>query len=460
MDGVTRSGWTVTRKVTQPDFQSSDNILNVTPTLGPALSFSRIYNNLPHSNSRILLSFPRAPCSSLSRWETMSTPVSSTRTMFSWYVLTTPPSSLPMTYKKTDPLPYLQDQPLLRLPYELLRNNFRAAHFTVEKDSTAVKSLLRETASAAVNGKATPDQILKNLDTMIAKMRGVKRKLTTYADEEARLHHQSGARIAHLGELYSMHGYDDVKYETWSRKRLDRLLVDYLLRSGYGQSARALTDEKVMDDLVDVQTFQQVNKIQESLRKGSVAEALAWCQDNKKELRKMEVRLPYFPSDILVQVPPLTGPNRASSSLSCVSNNTSSSSAPRSNRGCSRPLPTQKSISSRPRRRIRQSSGRRSASSPTPRAPHPPSTPTSTALTSGTSWPTSSPPHTPSSFPFHLSPCCTSPSPLASRPSRRQHATRPTQLAPSPPPPQSPTPALPGGASPGPKSPAARPRRR
>jgi macrophage erythroblast attacher len=92
-----------------------------------------------------------------------------------------------------------------------------------------------------------------------------------------------------------MHGYDDVKYETWSRKRLDRLLVDYLLRSGHADSARALTAEKGMDDLVDVQTFEQMNKIQQALRNGSVAEALAWCQDNKKELRKMDVRAVFPP---------------------------------------------------------------------------------------------------------------------------------------------------------------------
>ncbi|KAM0334171.1 hypothetical protein ACHAQA_001191 [Verticillium albo-atrum] len=188
----------------------------------------------------------------------------------------------------------LLDQPLLRLPYELLRNNFRAAHFTVEKDSTSIKALLKETATASVNGRASPDQVLQNLDAMIAKMRGVKRKLTAYADEEARLYHQADARITHLGEIYGMHSFDDVKYETWSRKRLDRLLVDYLLRQGYNDSAQALTAEKGMEDLVDVQTFVQMSRIQESLRGGSVTEALAWCQDNKKELRKKDSCLEFM----------------------------------------------------------------------------------------------------------------------------------------------------------------------
>ncbi|KAF6836944.1 negative regulation of gluconeogenesis [Colletotrichum musicola] len=196
------------------------------------------------------------------------------------------------TIKHQDHL--LLDQPLLRLPYELLRKNFRSAHFTVEKESTAVKSLLKETATASVNGRASPDDVLRNLDTMIARMRGVKRKLAAHADEEARLTRQSAARISHLGDLYGMHSVDDVKYEAWSRARLDRLLVDYLLRHGYNDSAKALTAEREMDDLVDVETFVQMSRIQESLRKGSVVEALAWCQDNKKELRKMDSNLEFM----------------------------------------------------------------------------------------------------------------------------------------------------------------------
>lgn len=132
--------------------------------------------------------------------------------------------------------------------------------------------------------------MLKNLDTMLARMRGMKRKLATYADEEARLYHQVDARVAHLRELEDMHTVDDVKYEAWSRQRLDRLLIDYLLRQGYNRSAELLADERSMRDLVDIDTFVAMSKIQDSLRAGSVTEALAWCNDNKKELRKMDVR--------------------------------------------------------------------------------------------------------------------------------------------------------------------------
>jgi macrophage erythroblast attacher len=157
----------------------------------------------------------------------------------------------------------------------------------------AIKSTLKETVNASLSS-SSPDEVLKNVDSMLARMRGLKRKLTACAEEETRLHQQSQSRIRHLGELYNMQSLDDVKYEEWSRTRLDRLLVDYLLRNGYKESAGALAREKGIEDLVDVETFVQMSRIRESLQNGRVTEALAWCNDNKKELRKMEVSISYL----------------------------------------------------------------------------------------------------------------------------------------------------------------------
>lgn len=186
------------------------------------------------------------------------------------------------------------DQPLLRLPFELLRKNFKVAHFNVEKESTAVKITLKETATTSLTNNASPDEVLKSVDSMLARMRGLKRKLNACSEEENRLHQQSQSRIKHLGELYGMQSLDDVKYEEWSRTRLDRLLVDYLLRNGYNESAQALAKEKGIEDLVDVETFVQMSRIRESLQKGEVKEALAWCAENKKDLRRMESNLEFM----------------------------------------------------------------------------------------------------------------------------------------------------------------------
>jgi macrophage erythroblast attacher len=131
---------------------------------------------------------------------------------------------------------------------------------------------------------------------MIARVRGVKRKLEGCDQEESRLYRQVGARVKHLSDLGQMHAFEDVKYEHWSRKRLDRLLVDYLMRQGYGQSARALARDKGVGDLVDIDTFEQMNRVRQSLLNRNVKDALDWCTENKKELRKMDVgQLPNTP---------------------------------------------------------------------------------------------------------------------------------------------------------------------
>lgn len=142
---------------------------------------------------------------------------------------------------------------------------------------------------------------------MIARMRGIKRKLSVCADEEARLYRQVDARAKHLGDLQNIHAFEDVKYEQWSRIRLDRLLIDYLMRQGYDESAKALAAKKGIEDLVDIQTFEQMNRIRQRLLNHSVKEALDWCTENKKELRKMDVSLhapcPYIEGTRLTNIP-------------------------------------------------------------------------------------------------------------------------------------------------------------
>lgn len=164
----------------------------------------------------------------------------------------------------------------------------------MEKESAAVKNLLKETANGSLNGKASPQDVVKNLDQMLVKMRGLKRKLTAAAEEEDRLYRQMDSRVAHFRELADLTTVDDVKYEAWSRQRLDRLLVDYMLRHGYDSSATALADERGMRDLVDVDTFVVMSKIRKSLEGGSVQDALSWCNENKKELRKMQSNLEFM----------------------------------------------------------------------------------------------------------------------------------------------------------------------
>ena len=129
--------------------------------------------------------------------------------------------------------------------------------------------------------------------------------MTSLHNEEKILQVHSRKRIQHLQDLYEIPSLADVKYDEWSRIRLNRLLVDYLLRCGYGASARALAREKGIEELVDLELFVQCHQIEESLRNRSTAECLAWCAEHRPMMKKLDVgqrRSYHFMQEMLTQV--------------------------------------------------------------------------------------------------------------------------------------------------------------
>ncbi|KAI9891328.1 MAG: GID complex subunit containing RING finger motif [Vezdaea aestivalis] len=187
------------------------------------------------------------------------------------------------------------DQPLLRLPYELIRRNFQNSRVLATRESTAVLTGLQ-----GLQGNPSPENAVDSIDSMIVRMQGLKRKLEAINSEDKVLHDQSKKRLQHLQELYEIPSLVDVRFERWSRSRLDRLLVDYMLRTGYIKSASSLARERNISDLVDIKPFVQYIKIRESLKRHSTQECLTWCLENKHTLRKIsefiefEIRLQQY----------------------------------------------------------------------------------------------------------------------------------------------------------------------
>ncbi|ODM23566.1 Protein fyv10 [Aspergillus cristatus] len=187
----------------------------------------------------------------------------------------------------------LLDQPLLRLPHELARRNFKSVQRVVEREKENVLPALKDAANNSLSGSHTPDQALAALDAMISRMQGLKRKMENLQGEEKKVQDQSKKRIQHLESLHQIPSLVDVKYDQWSRTRLDRLMVDHMLRSGYSESAKQLAQEKGIEDLVDINVFMQCQRIANSLRRGETKEALQWCGENKAGLKKSQYNLEF-----------------------------------------------------------------------------------------------------------------------------------------------------------------------
>ena len=178
-----------------------------------------------------------------------------------------------------------------------MKRNFRNAQRYVERERDHILPALKDTANAALSSTQTPDQTLASLDAMIQRMQTFKRKLEKLHTEEEALHDHSAKRIKHLQDLYEIPSFVDVKYEQWSRTRLDRLMVDYLLRSGYSNTASALAESKDITHLIDLDTFVACHKIASSLTRGETKDALAWINENRAQLKKL-VQPPFKTTDL------------------------------------------------------------------------------------------------------------------------------------------------------------------
>lgn len=207
--------------------------------------------------------------------------------------------STPRNQPTNTATPKKQDQPLLRLPYELARKNFKTAQRHVEKTSSDISTSLAQSVSKA-SSSSDAETTLASLDAMLARAQTLKRKLEALHNEEQTIHRSQRARVQHLQDLHEIPSLADVKYDEWSKIRLDRMLVDHLLRQGYTASAQQLAKEKGIEDLVDVGEFIECARIEDSLRQGESKECLAWCAENKQALKKinsnleLELRLQQF----------------------------------------------------------------------------------------------------------------------------------------------------------------------
>jgi macrophage erythroblast attacher len=187
-----------------------------------------------------------------------------------------------------------QDEPLLRFPLELLKNNLKIAQQHCDKTAKKVNELIGK--GAKIYAEAGDDDVaeadaalISHIDQALNSLYALQKKLTALNESNNTLHKKTKSRITHLAELHKIPSLADVKYEEWSRVRLDRLLVDTMLRQGFFESAKQLAEEKGITDLVDIEVFEAVGRIEKSLRVDKRVDlALAWCAENRSNLKKLQ----------------------------------------------------------------------------------------------------------------------------------------------------------------------------
>ncbi|KAF4796534.1 Macrophage erythroblast attacher [Turdus rufiventris] len=174
----------------------------------------------------------------------------------------------------------------LKVPYETLNKRFRAAQKNIDRETSHVTMVVAELEKTLSSCPAV-DSVVSLLDGVVEKLSVLKRKAVESIqaeDESAKL---CKRRIEHLKE----HSSDQpAAANMWKKKRMDRMMVEHLLRCGYYNTAVKLARQSGIEDLVNIEMFLTAKEVEESLERQETMTCLAWCHDNKSRLRKMKGR--------------------------------------------------------------------------------------------------------------------------------------------------------------------------
>ncbi|KAK3140650.1 hypothetical protein QOZ80_5AG0403820 [Eleusine coracana subsp. coracana] len=173
---------------------------------------------------------------------------------------------------------------LVRVPLEALRSTVRVNHRLAEKEIAAV---LSSASSTPVENSAAAAAV-DHLTSLVSRLHGLKRKM----EEGARAEELQVQRCrARLDRLATASTGDDGE---WEDMRLKRILVDYMLRMSYYDSAAMLAETSGIQDLVDIDVFLDAKRVIDSLQNKEIGPALAWCAENKSRLKKSKSKLEFL----------------------------------------------------------------------------------------------------------------------------------------------------------------------
>lgn len=177
------------------------------------------------------------------------------------------------------------EHPTLKVPYEILNKKFRAAQKSMDREVSHVQSGAAE-LEKSLRDKTAAGQLRGQLAGLLEKLELLRRKSAESISEELEAAAACKRRIEHLKGF-------ETGGEQWKRQRLDRMLVEHLLRTGYYGSAAKLAERSGLRDLTNMDLFLVSKEVEDSLASRDTSKCLAWCHDNKSKLRKLRSTLEF-----------------------------------------------------------------------------------------------------------------------------------------------------------------------
>ncbi|PVU94764.1 hypothetical protein BB561_002268 [Smittium simulii] len=191
------------------------------------------------------------------------------------------------------------EQPLLKIVVEKLKKNVKSSQKLIEKDMLSAQNIIDSMLLQAENKPENDADITMEIDTdhqvqLLSLLKSLKAKLTEKKNEESFLVHQLSERAEHSQKVQTFSSFSNSEYIAWSKTRMNRLLLDFMIRMGYQESAKTLASRYDISDFADFDFFTRIISIEKSLLlQNNCSDCLKWCFENKTALKKLNISLEF-----------------------------------------------------------------------------------------------------------------------------------------------------------------------
>lgn len=182
-----------------------------------------------------------------------------------------------------------------QVPYEILNKKFRIAQKTLDRELSQMQNVATELEKGLAEG--TVGDITRLLGGVVERLQVLKRKADESILEELSAGYECKRRLDHLRQSVAT---PPIPYEVqlaatnqWKKVRLDRMIVEHLIRLGYYESAERLAVRSGIRDLTNLDIFQVSRDVEDDLKKHQTTKCTAWCIDNKSKLRKISSNIEF-----------------------------------------------------------------------------------------------------------------------------------------------------------------------
>ncbi|KAL9890263.1 E3 ubiquitin-protein transferase MAEA isoform X1 [Glossina fuscipes] len=190
----------------------------------------------------------------------------------------------------------------LKVPYEIINKKFRVAQKAIDREADQVQLASKEVEKALkVSVHPTISDISRLVGCVVQRIQVLKRKAEENIEDELNSSYVCKRKIEHLKGIAPPENNNEIwqaSFDKWKRVRIDRMVVEHLLRMGYYKTAERLASQSNIQHLTNLDIFHVSREVENDLANYKTTKCVLWCIDNKSKLRKINSNIEF---DLRVQ---------------------------------------------------------------------------------------------------------------------------------------------------------------